>query len=360
MGKSWQKGPGNPASSHHAGRAQRRVLEDARENAASLLGAFPDEVVFTSGATEANNMALLGHTAATDCALIGSPIEHTSVLQVLRMLAKSGHPLSLVSPNTEGIVPVQELIGAIPAEATAGLVTLQMANQETGALQPVRELGERLAKSHPSLRLHTDATQAVGKIRVDFHHLLVHTLSLSAHKWGGPVGVGALLVRRGWPLRPLSHGGGQQDGRRPGTESSLLAAAFSVALTEAVADLNAFQNRALTLRQTIHNTLKQNAVAHEINGSPTGLPHILNLSFPGIRADLLLMALDLEQVAISAGSACSSGSILPSIVLTSMGLSRDRVQSSIRISLGHDTTLDIVDEAMIRLIRVVRRLGAVS
>ncbi len=357
MVEAWQKGPGNPASTHHAGRAQRRILEDARDKVASLLGAFPDEVVFTSGATEANNLALLGHAAAAgpNSPLIGSPVEHKSVLQVLCELAKAGHPLTLVSPNPEGIVP--DLTCALPTGANPGTVTLQLANQETGALQPVGKLGKQLASTHPAWRLHTDATQAVGKIRVDFHSLFVHTLSLSGHKWGGPIGAGALLVRRGWPLRALCHGGEQQDGRRPGTESSMLAAALAVALSEAVADLDAFQTRASAFRQTILNTLKQNAVPYEINGSPEGLPHILNLSFGGIRADLLVMALDLEQVAISAGSACTSGSILPSSVLTSMGLSKDRILSSIRISLGHDTTPEIVDEALVRLIRVVRRLG---
>lgn len=377
MVNAWQKGPGNPASTHFAGRAQRRVLEDAREKVAFLLGAFPDEVLFTSGATEANNLALFGHARGVGqtAPLVSSLVEHASVLQALQTLEKAGYPLHLVSPDGGGIVGnlVQELLLKAP-DQKIGVAALQLANQETGAIQPVAELGEQAARLIPGWRIHTDATQAVGKFRVDFHRLSVQSLSLSAHKFGGPVGAGALLVRRGVKLRPLFYGGGQQEGNRPGTESAALATGMAEALAEAVAEMADFQSRTQQMRKRLLEILQEKGVPFLVNGpniensmetakgqkSEAGMPHILNLSFPGIRADLLLMALDLEKVAVSAGSACSSGSILPSGVLTSMGLAEERVRSAIRISMGHDTTPEAIDEAAQRLVKVVRRLAPES
>ncbi len=365
MVDAWQKGPGNPASTHFAGRPQRRILDDAREKIAFLLGAFPDEVVFTSGATEANNLALFGHAFAVGqkAPLASSPVEHASVLQALQTLEKTGHPLHLVMPDGAGIVGdlLRELLSKAPDQKT-GLVSLQLANQETGAIQPVHELGEQVARRIPGWRVHTDATQAVGKFRVDFHRLSVQSLALSAHKFGGPVGVGALLVRRGVKLRPIFYGGGQQDGNRPGTESAALATAMAAALGEAVADMADFSGRSKVMRKRLLESLRNQGVSFLVNGpkEETGMPHILNLSFPGIRADLILMAMDLEKVAVSAGSACSSGSILPSAVLTSMGLSEERVRGAIRISMGHDTTVEAIEEAALRLVKVVRRLSPES
>lgn len=377
MISAWQKGPGNPASTHFAGRAQRRFLEDAREKIAFLLGAFPDEVLFTSGATEANNLALFGHAKALGqpASLVSSLVEHASVLQGLQSLEKSGHHLRLVKPDGEGIVSglAQEVLSKALDQKT-GLVSPQLANQETGAIQPVAELGEQLTRLIPGWRIHTDATQAVGKFRVDFHRLSVQSLAFSAHKFGGPVGVGALLVRRGVKLRPLFYGGGQQEGNRPGTESAALATGMAAALAEAIADMTDFQTRTKLIRGRLLDLLREQGVPFLVNGPGNengmesrkeqrdgiGMPHILNLSFPGIRADLLLMALDLEKVAVSAGSACSSGSILPSGVLTSMGLPEERVRSAIRISFGHDTTIQAIDQAFQRLLKVVRRLAPES
>jgi len=373
MISAWQKVPGNPASTHFAGRAQRRILEDAREKIAFLIGAFPDEVLFTSGATEANNLALFGHARAIGqtASLVSSRIEHASVLQGLQNLEKSGHRLRLVKPDGMGIVSglAQEVLSKASDQKT-GLVSLQLANQETGAIQPVAELGEQLTRMIPGWRIHTDATQAVGKFGVDFHRLSVQSLAFSAHKFGGPVGAGALLVRRGVKLRPLFFGGGQQEGNRPGTESAALATSMTAALAEAIADMTDFQTRTKVIRRRFLDSLREQSVPFLVNGPGNensketgteqrlgaGMPHILNLSFPGIRADLLLMALDLEKVAVSAGSACSSGSILPSGVLTSMGLPEERVRSAIRISLGHDTTIQAIDQASQRLVKVVRRL----
>lgn len=375
MVEAWQKGPGNPASTHFAGRAQRRILEDAREKIAFLLGAFPDEVLLTSGATEANNLALFGHARALgqSAPLVGSLIEHASVLQGLQTLEKAGFPLHLAKPDEAGTVTnlAQQAL-SFASKDKKGVVSLQLANQETGTIQPVGELGEQAARLIPGWRIHTDATQAVGKFRVDFHRLSIQSLALSAHKFGGPVGVGALLVRRGVKLRPLFFGGGQQDGNRPGTESAALATGMAEALAEAVAEMADFQIRAKRMRGRLLEILKEMGVSFLVNGPAeepktepnnhpgSGMPHILNLSFPGIRADLLLMALDLEKVAVSAGSACSSGSILPSGVLTSMGLAQERVRSAIRLSMGHDTTIQTIEEAAQRLVKVIRRLAPES
>lgn len=367
MNAAWNAGAGNPASTHHAGRALRRVLEDAREKTAALLRCFPDEVLFTSGATESNNLALTGLLPPAG-GLIASAIEHASVRQPLEALRAPERPLVWVAPAANGQVALEALQAALAAmDRPAGLITLQMANQETGALQPVAALGawrSAGANAHrPAWRLHTDATQAAGKIRIDFHRLQVDTLAASAHKFGGPVGVGLLLVRRGTALTPLLKGGGQQDARRAGTESAALAAGLAAALEASCAEMADFQKRAALMTRELVAALQAQCAPLFLHSPPEGdsaLPHIVNLSFAGIRGDTLLMALDLERLAVSAGSACASGSMLPSPVLLSMGLPEERVRSAIRLSLGWSTRAEEVAEAARRIVRTVQRLRSSS
>ncbi|MFQ3650797.1 MAG: cysteine desulfurase family protein [Gemmataceae bacterium] len=321
---------GNPASLHAMGRQARRALEDAREEVAHLLHAQPDEVLFTSGATEANNLAL--HHVSGPIAL--SPVEHPSVTAPLEKA-----DLRLLHVQTDGIVPLDD----VPPDCT--LVVCQLANHETGAVHPVRPIGKPW---------HCDAVQAVGKIPVDFAALGVTTLALSAHKFHGPKGIGALLVRRGHVLAPLFRGGHQQQGRRPGTESPPLAVSLAVALRHALQEREARTAHLRRLRTLLLEPLT--AIGGVINGPADGLPHTLNISFPGVKSDALLIGLDLAGVACSAGSACSSGSLLPSAVLRAMQVPRERLHSAIRLSLGFEQSEEEVREAARRICQVVKRL----
>lgn len=338
---------GNPASAHAAGRRARRALEDAREQVAALVGAHADEVVFTSGATEANNLALFGLAGSPPGRLVASPVEHPSVLEPLRQLAAGGFTLDLLPVDGHGIVS----LGALPEDTR--LVAVQLANHETGAGQPVQELaqiiGERAA-------FHCDAVQAVGKIAVDFHRLGVSTLSLSAHKFHGPAGVGALLVRRGVRLVPRAWGGHQQQGRRPGTEPVALAVGLACALDIALRDRERRETVVRRLRQRFLNHLDTHAAPIVVNSPPDCLPHTINVSFPPLKADLLLMSLDLAGVACATGSACSSGSLLPSPVLQAMGVRADVLHSAMRFSLSAMLSEAEIDEAARRVAAVVRRL----
>jgi cysteine desulfurase len=321
---------GNPASSHALGRQARRALEDAREELAHLLNAQPDEVLFTSGATEANNLALHGVTGP----IALSPVEHPSVTGALENADIRHLPV-----QPDGVVPLT----AIPAECT--LVVCQLANHETGAVHPVRPLGRPV---------HCDAVQAVGKMPVDFTALGVTTLALSAHKFHGPKGIGALLVRRGHTLAPLFRGGHQQQGRRPGTESPALAVGLVVALRHALRERETRTAHLRQLRQRLLEPLL--TLGAVVNGPENGLPHVVNVSFEGLKADAILIGLDLAGVACSAGSACSSGSLLPSPVLQAMGLSESRLRSAIRLSMGFEQSEAEIEEAARRIFKVIQRL----
>ena len=347
---------GNPASAHAAGRRARRALEDAREQIAALLDAFPDEVVFTSGATESNNLALVSLAGDPPAHLLASPVEHPSVVEPLRQLAGRGFVVEWLPVDRDGIVLVADLIARLRDDTR--LVAVQLANHETGAVQQSSEFGVR--SSEFGAAFHCDATQAVGKIPARFHELGATTLALSPHKFHGPKGVGALLVRRGTKLRPLLFGGHQQQGRRPGTESVALAVGLATALDLAVSEMDARRETVLRLRQRLLDHLQRNVAPVVLNGSKDGLPHTLNLSFPGVKADLLMMNLDLAGVACSTGSACSSGSLLPSPVLQAMGVADDVLRSALRFSLSFLLTAAEIDEAGRRVVEVVQRLrGAV-
>jgi cysteine desulfurase len=342
--------PGNPASAHAAGRRARRAIEDAREQFAALLGAQPDEVVFTSGATESNNLALFG-LAGPPGHLIASPIEHPSVSEPLAALAEQGHALDRLPVGPTGVVEAAALPPLLRPETR--LVAVMLANHETGAIQPVAALAQALP---PGVAFHCDATQAVGKIAVDFRALGVTTLSCSAHKFHGPKGVGALLVRRGARLRPLARGGHQQQGRRPGTEPVALVVGMAAALEAACRERDERLARVRALRERLLAALTAGAGPIVVNGDPGGLPHALNVSFPGLRSDALLMALDLAGVCCSTGSACSSGSLLPSPVLQAMGVSGEALRSAMRFSLSPLLSEAEVEEAARRICKTVGRL----
>lgn len=339
---------GNPASSHSAGRRTRKALEDARERTAALCGALPDEVIFTSGGTEANNLAIFGLCGSPPGQLLTSPIEHPSVTEPIGRLAELGFTVYKASVNREGIV------NDLEPGTHFRLAAIMLANNETGAVQPIQRLTSQIGRDTP---FHCDAVQAVGKIPIDFHELGVTSLSLSAHKFHGPQGIGALLLRRGTKLRPLCHGGHQQQGRRPGTEPVALAVGLATALELAHQESEFRREQVVKLRKRMFSLLEEHAAPVVLNGPVCGgLPHTLNISFPDCQADSLLMNLDLAGVACSTGSACSSGSLLPSPVLQAMGLPDDLLRSAMRFSLNFTLNEEDVEEAARRIAMIVQRL----
>jgi cysteine desulfurase len=342
---------GNPASAHAAGRRARRALEDARESVASHLDAHPDEILFTSGATEANNLALFGLAGEPPAHLITSPIEHPSVAEPLRRLAEIGFTLDFLPVDVLGRVRVDSLADALRPDPR--LIAVMLANHETGVVQPIRRLMETLGGR---ALFHCDAVQAAGKVPLRFHDLGVDTLTISAHKFHGPKGIGALLVRRGVKLRPRTWGGHQQQGRRPGTEPVALAVGLACALDHACREMTERLSHVRRLHERFLDHLRNGAAPVVVNGPDDSIPHTINVSFPGVKGDLLLMSLDLAGVACSTGSACSSGSLLPSPVLQAMGVSDAVLHSAMRFSLSPLLTLEEIDEAARRIAAVVARL----
>lgn len=334
--------PGNPASPHSAGRRARQALEDARERIAAALGAAPDEVIFTSGATEANNLALLSWLDPANGSAAGaaSHLEHPCVIEPLRHLESRGVAVEWLPVDARGI------IGFAGVRPGTQLVCVMLANHETGAIQPVQSIANALPAT---AALHCDAAQAVGKIAVNFRELGATTLTATAHKFGGPRGIGVLLARRGTRLRPLLFGGHQEQGRRPGTEPLPLAVGMAAALETRIRNMEANHARLLALRQRLWTNLHTGAAPAVLNGPEIGatdvVPGTINVSFPGCRADLLLMALDLAGIACSTGSACSSGSLLPSPVLRAMGLPEEALRSALRFSFCADLDPAELDRA---------------
>jgi cysteine desulfurase len=346
----------NPASAHRAGSRARRALEDARELTAAILGADPGEVIFTSGATEANNMALFGLAGDPPGHVITSPIEHPSVAEPIGRLEQLGFTVDRLPVAADGVVRADTLVERLRADTR--LVSVMLANHETGAVQPVREL---VAELDGQTAFHCDAAQAVGKLAVHFHNLGVTTLTFSAHKFHGPKGVGALLARKGVRLRPHVLGGHQQQGRRPGTEPVALIVGLATALELWRKQAEEQVEHVRRLHALFLDQLRATAGPVVVNGpaegtSTRGLPHTLNISFPGCRADSLLMNLDLAGVACSTGSACSSGSLLPSPVLQAMGVPAEVLHSAMRFSFSMLTTQAEVAEASRRIAAVVARL----
>lgn len=351
MAPYWSETYGNPASAHQAGRRARQALEDARERIASLLGACADEVIFTSGATEANNLAL-GLAGAPPGGLIVSPVEHPSVVEPARRLAEMGFTVDWLPVNSQGIVAAEELARQIGPETR--LVCIQYVNHETGVVQPIAQLVDDVRER---CHFHCDASQAAGKLPIHFHQLGLTALTLSGHKFHGPKGIGALLLKRRAPLQPQLRGGHQQQGRRPGTEPVGLAVGLAAALQFAHDEMEHRRHTVENLRRRFLEILRERAQPIRINPEEgTTLPHTLNLSFPGCAADILLMKLDLAGVACSTGSACSSGSLLPSPVLQAMGVSNDRLRSAMRFSFSPFLTEAEVADAANRVANVVCEL----
>lgn len=354
----WTSTFANPASAHRLGQRARQALGSARETVAAILDAHPEEVTFTSGATEANNLALLGLAGSSPGPLVCSSIEHPSITEPLAQLQRRGFKMATLPVDSFGVVCPSSLPPLLAGSPR--VVTVMLANNETGAIQPVAELMHIIQQTPMTTEqpfFHCDAVQAVGKIPVSFRKLGVTSLSLSAHKFNGPRGIGALLVRSGTMLTPLFFGGHQQHGRRPGTEPVVLAIGLAKALEVAHQELSLRTRMVRQLRQRFLVQLRELALPMVLNGQEEGgLPNTLNLSFPGCDAATLLMKLDLGGVACSTGSACSSGSLLPSPVLQAMKSPPEVLNSAIRLSLSHLHSESEIDTAVSRIVKAVRQL----
>ena len=352
---------GNASSVHHFGQEAKAVLDDARSAVAALINADPSEVVFTSGGTESDNFAIRGAAEALEPTgrrqLVASAIEHEAVLNTLKALTRRGWTATLIPVDETGIV-APGAAGEAIAE-NAALVSVMHANNEIGTIQPIARIAEA-AHARGAL-MHTDAVQSVGKIPVDVRALGVDLLSLSAHKLNGPKGVGALWVKRGTRLQPILTGGKHERNRRAGTENVPGIAGLGVAARLAATKLGAEAARVATLRDRLEGGILARVPGTTVNGArEPRVPNTSNISFDRVEAESLLIALDLEGVAVSTGSACSSGTLEPSHVLRAMGLSAHRTQNSLRFSLGLFSTEAEVDSVIGVLPRLVDKLRGLT
>jgi cysteine desulfurase len=357
---------GNASSVHFFGQEARGAVDRARREVAALVGARPNEVVFLSGGTEANNLAVRGLVEAAvkhGRHIITSEIEHSSVRGICDVLEKKGWEVTRLPVYAEGIVRASDVRDALRPDTV--LITLMLANNEIGTIQPVAEVGqlvqEERARGHRHLWLHTDAVQAAGRMPLDVEALNCDMLSLSAHKLYAPKGTGALFVRRGVRLVTQNVGGHQERERRAGTESVANIVAFGAAAHLAVEEMDARTERVRRLRDRFEAELAGRVEEIVFNGDrERRLPHLSNVSFRYIEGEGLLINLDLQGVAVSTGSACSSGSLEPSPVVRALGLSDELARGSIRFSLGKETSeedIDYVLEVLPRAVDNLRRLS---
>ena len=356
---------GNPSSVHAAGREARAAIDDARERIAALLGARPNEIIFTSGGTEANNLAVLG--LARRCAskgkhLISNRAEHHAVLHALEQLEKrEGFEVTWLDVSGEGLVDTEQLERAIRQDTI--LVSIMAANNETGVIQPMGEISER-CRNHNVL-LHSDMVQTFGKLdeqkQVPPEGLasagpLADAGSFAAHKFYGPKGAGFLYLRSGTPIDSIQFGGAHENQRRPGTENVPAVAGMAIAAEEVLRDLPNEKRRQEKLRDDLWHGIARVFPGAQLNaGGAPRLANTLNVSFPGFDSETMLMALDLEGVCASSGSACMVGSVVASHVLLAMGLSRERAGSAIRFSLGKGTTASEIEQTTAVIERIARR-----
>ena len=351
---------GNASSVHALGRKARFVVEECREEVAALLGAEAGEIVFTSGGTEADNLAIKGVLFGSGRGLVTSAAEHEAVLRAAETLEAQGQPVQFLTPQPTGAVAL-EAVDAALGEGV-GLVSLMHANNEVGTLTPLRDIAALCRQR--SIPLHTDAVQTAGLFRLDVDDLGVDLLALSAHKFYGPKGVGALYVRGGVEVHPLVEGGAQERRRRGGTENVAGIVGLTRALSLAHAEAEVRLAHLTALRDQLVAAVQQALGDHVVFNTPlegATAPHIVNLSFPpydgqALDGEMLLLNLDMAGVMVSAGSACTSGALEPSHVLLALGRDRATASAAVRFSLGKDTTEADVNYAVDQLAGIVRRM----
>jgi cysteine desulfurase len=352
---------GNASSIHHFGQQAKATMDDARSAVAALINGDPSEIVFTSSGTEADNLAIRGAAEALEPGgrrhLIASGIEHEAVLNTYRALARRGWRTTMIPADSSGIVSPDRLREVIDRDTA--LVSVMHANNEVGTIQPVAALAA-IAHEHGAL-MHTDAVQSVGKIPVDARGLGVDLLSLSAHKFNGPKGAGVLWIKRGTRMQPAMTGGKHERNRRAGTENVAGIAGLGVAAVLARGKMAAEGRRVAALRDRLEAGILRDVPGTHVNGAiESRVPNTTNISFERIEAESLLIALDLEGIAVSTGSACSSGTLEPSHVLKAMGLPPSRAQNSLRFSLGLFSTQEEVDRVVEVLPRLVEKLRGLT
>ena len=353
---------GNPSSAHRFGRAARAGLEQGKREVAESLGAEPNQVIFTSGGTEADNLALIGAALAARAGgrqmhVVTSAIEHKAVLAAAHAVVALGGEETVLGVNGDGTLQLDALDSAL--QRRPALVSVMWVNNEVGVVQPMAEIGARCQGA--GVPLHSDAVQAFGKIPIDLGATGCRLLSISGHKIGAPKGIGALIVRDRRIVEAIIHGGGQQYGIRPGTENVAGAVAMGRAALLARRELESESSRIAALRDALRAGLLAGAadiVVHADDGPHA--PHILSVSVPGAEAEALLMHLDLAGIACSGGSACSTGAVEPSHVLTAMGVDRSLALGTIRFSLGHDTTAVEIDRVTAGFPGIVARVRQLS
>lgn len=346
---------GNPSSIHSAGRLAAMKMESARKEMAELLNCRPSEIYFTSGGTEADNWALRAAKYG-DGRVVASAFEHHAIIHTLEAMEREkARRMELVMPEQDGIVDPEKVRRVV--DQYTNMVTVMAANNEVGTIQPVEEIGRAIRKGgNKSTVFHTDAVQAVGHIPVDVQKMGVDMLSFSAHKFGGPRGVGALYCRTGIVLDPLLFGGGQERGRRPGTENMPGIVAMAAAMREACENMGRSAATTRGLRDRLIRRIKETPDSYIHGSIENRLPGNVNCSFDGIEGEAVVLMLDLAGVCVSSGSACTSGTGEPSHVLTSMGLSRRDAYGAIRITLAETNTEAEVDYIADQLVEIVGKL----
>ena len=347
---------GNPSSIHREGCAAKRILDDARDQVSQLLGCASDEIIFTGSGSESNNLAIKGFIEGCrekGSHIVTSLVEHPSVLKSVQYLEKKGWKVSYLPVDNKGLINLDELTSIVNNETI--LVSLILANNETGVVSPIKEAAA-IAKEKGAL-FHTDAVQAIGKIPVNVDDLGVDLLSLAGHKFYGPKGAAALYVRKGVNIEAQIHGGGQESSLRAGTENIPAIMGLSEALKLVKAILPVEQEKLKGLRDLLATGIAGSVENISINGDKMEqLPNTLSASFHGVSAESLIMALDLEGFSLSAGSACASGAINLSHVLTAMGLDEEKIKGTIRISLGRWNTREDVERFLNILPSIIKRL----
>ena len=352
---------GNGSSVHHFGQQAKAALDDARSAVARLINADPSEVVFTGGGTESDNFAIRGAVEAAEASgrrhLVASAIEHEAVLYTLKALAKKGWRTTLVPVDQSGVVSPDRVREAMSDDTV--LVSVMHANNEIGTIQPIAAIAA-IAHERGAL-LHTDAVQTAGKIAIDVRALGVDLLSLSAHKFNGPKGAGVLYIKRGTRMHPILTGGKHERNRRAGTENTPAIAGMGVAALQAAQKLDAEAARLAPLRDRLEAGILASVSGTAVNGGASPrVPNTTNISFERVEAESLLIALDLEGIAVSTGSACSSGTLEPSHVLKAMGFPVHRTQNSLRFSLGLFSTEEEVARVIAALPRLVEKLRSLT